>query len=292
MPAAVRRWFPPLCLLLIVAAAWVFLDRSECPDNSWDGGPAIACVEGECVYMLQFKTYLRDISLSLGLSGQGSEADQSILGDYFRGRQRLASEFGLETAAFANLAQDYTLHQLAVSEGHSPPDGEIMVRMGLARERIGGLRALLELHELARESDLAGFRNLIERPYVQQFISVQGEEHLLALFEQAGETDLSGAADGMEIHAALLESVGDDRYWNEVFVDQARRLVALESLRLAIDDMEPDLSSDIHWQDLREKTWGGTVIELTDAAPDSITLAGVRSYMSGQHALERALLTE
>ena len=292
MPAAARRWFPPLCLLLIVAAAWVFPDGPECPDNSWDGGPAITRVEGECVYTLQFKTYLRDISLSLGLSGQGSEADESILGDYFRGKQRLASEFGLETAAFANLAQDFTLYQLAVSEGHLPLDGEIMVRMGVARERIGGLRALLELHELARESDLAGFRNLIERPYVEQFISVQGEEHLLALFEQAGETDLSGAADGMEFHAALLESVGDDRYWNEVFVDQARRLVAIESLRLAIDDKEPDLSSDIQWQDLREKTWEGTVIELTDAAPDSITLAGVRSYMSGQHALEHALLTE
>ena len=292
MPAAVRRWLPPICLLLIVAAAWVFPDGPECPDNSWDGGPAIARVEGECVYALQFKTYLRDISLSLGLSGQGSEADQSILGDYFRGRQLLASEFGLENAAFANLAQDFTLYQLAVSEGHSPLDGEIMVRMGVARERIGGLRALLELHEVARESDLAGFRNLIERPYVRQFISVQGEEHLLALFEQAGETDLSGAADGMEIHAALLESVGEDRYWSEVFADQARRLVSIESLRLAIDNKEPDLSSDIHWQDLREKTWGGTVIELTDAAPKSITLANVRSYMTGQHALERALLPE
>ena len=228
--------------------------------------------------------------MSLGLTGEGSEADESILGEYFRGKRRLAAEFGQENAAFAILAQDMALYRLAVAEGHSPPEGEVRVEMGSTRERIGGLRVLLALHELARDSDFAGFRNLIESPAVRLLIFVQGEEHLLALFEEAARTDLSGAARGMEIHMVLLESVGEDRYWSEIYVDLARRLVAIETLRLAIDETESNLSSDLYWHDLREKTWGSTAIELTGAAPDSITLTGVRSYMDNLHALERDLL--
>ena len=288
----IRGWLPPICLLVLIAAIWVLPYGSECPDNPWDGGPAIAQVGSDCVYMPQFATYLRDLSLSLGLSDQETEADESILGEYFQGRHRLASEFGLENAALATLTLDMAFYRIAAAEGHSPPAGEIMVEMGRTRERIGGLQALLELHELSLESDLEGFRNLIESPLVRQLIPVQGEEHLLALFEQAGEMDLSGAAGGMEIHTALLESVGEDRYWNEVYVDHARKLVAIESLRLVIDETESDLPSNLYWQDLRENTWGGTVIVLTDAAPNSITLDGVRSYMNGLHALQRDLLTE
>ena len=257
-----------------------------------DGGPAIARVDGECVYTPQFATYLRDLSLSLGLSGQGSEADESSLGEYFQGRRLLASEFGLENAAFATLAQDLALYQIAVAKGHSPHVGEVMVEVGRSRERIGGLTALLELHELARDSDLAGFRAKIESPLAKQMIPVQGEEHLLALFDEAGKMDLSGAAKGMEIHTALLESVGEDSYWTEVFAEHARTKVTIESLRMSVEEMQTDLPADLHWQNNREEAWGSIVIELTDAAPKPITLTAVRSYVDGYHALERDLLAE
>ena len=290
MLAGVRRWLLPLCLLLVIAAVWAFSSETECPDSSWDGSPAIARVGESCVYTLQFNTYLRDLSLNLDFSDQGTEADETGLNGYLRGRQRLISEFGLENAAFAALAQDAVLYQVAVAEAQSPSDGEVTAVMGTNRERIRGLRTLLELHELAQESDLVGFRNLIESPSVRQLIPVQGEEHLLALFEQAGRLDLSGAAMGMEIHAALLESVGEDRYWNEVFPEYARWLIAIESFRLAVAEMESPLPSDLYWQDLREKTWGSTVIVLTDAAPEDVSLTNVRLYMNRLHALERQFL--
>ena len=124
-----------------------------------------------------------------------------------------------------------------------------------------------------------------------QLIPVQGEEHVLALFEQAANTDLSGAAMGMEIHDALLESVGDEVYWTEVFSEQARWLVAVESLRLAVEEMESPLPLGLQWQDHREKTWRSANIDLTNAAPESVTLSEVRQYMDGLHALERDLLT-
>ena len=290
--AHLRSWLPPLCLLLAIAAVLAFSGQFKCPDSSWDGNRAIARVGGECTYTLQFNTYLRDISLSLGLPDEGAAAGESGVGEYLRGRQRLASEFGLENAAFATLAQDLALYQAAVRGGQSPPDGEVMVVMGANRERIRGLSTFLELHELARESNLEGFRNLLESPRVRQLIPVQGEEHLLALFEEAARIDLSGAARGIEIHTALLESVGEDQYWTEVFFEQARWLVDIESFRLAVDEMESPPGSGLDWQDLREKIWGSTVIELTDAAPKAITLTDVRLYVNGLHALERDLLNQ
>ena len=292
MPGYLRLWLPPLCLLLVVAALWAFSGESGCPDNAWDNTPAIARVGDGCVYSLQLNTYLRDLSLGMGLSDQASEADESALGEFLSGRRRLVSEFGLENAAFATLAQDLALYQVAVIEGPPPPDGEVMAVMGTNRERIRGLATLLELHELARESDLEGFRDLLESPSVGQLIPVQGEEHVLALFEQATNIDLSGAARGMNIHEALLEYVGDEVYWTEVFFQQARWLVAIESLRLAVEEMESPLPPGLQWQDLREKTWGSTVIELTDAAPETVTLSDVHLYTDGLHALERDLLTK
>ena len=292
MGAGVRRWLPPSCLLLLVVAVWVFLGVSKCPDSSWDGSPAIARVGDDCVYALQFSTYLRDLSLSLGFIHQGSEADESSLGDYVRGKQSLASEFGLDNAAFATLAQDLALYRAAVAEGQSPLAGDVMAVMGTNRERIRNLSTVLELHELAKESNLAAFRDLIESPGARQLIPVQGEEHILALFEEAGKIDLSGAAKGMNVHSALLDTVGEERYWTEVFFELAHWLVAIESLRLAVYENEAPLNSALLWQDLKEKAWGSTVIELTDAAPEGLTLRDVRQFMKGLHALERDLLTK
>ena len=291
MPGYFRAWLAPLCLVLAIVAVWAFSGEPECPDSPWDGSPAIARVGDDCVYALQLNTYIRDLSLGLGPSDQGSGVDGSGLGEFLLERQRLESEFGLANAAFAALAQDVALYQLAVADGQSAPDGEVMAVMGANRDRISGLGTLLELHELARESDLEGFRDLIVRPEVMQLIPVQGEEHLLALFEQAANIDLSGAARGMEIHEGLLESVGDDLYWTEVFFELARWLVTIESFRVAMDPAESALTPDLQWQDIREKTWGSTVIGLTDAAPEGVSPTEVGLYMNELHALERAFLT-
>ena len=226
----------------------------------------------------------------LDLVGQEIAADDSVRSENIAARLRLTSEFGLETAAFVHLAQDIVLYQIAVAAGHSPQDRAVMTEMGRVREQFSGRRVLLDLQKLARESDLAGFRNMVESPSVRQLIAVQGEEHLLALFEEAKEMDLSGASEGMEIHSTLLESVGAERYWNEIFVEHIRRIVAIENLRLFVDQQDTGQTAGLAWQNIREKTWGDTVIVLTDAAPESITMPGLRSYMNDYHALERDLL--
>lgn len=288
----VRVWLPPVCLLLAIAALWAFPGQSECPDDHQDGSPAIARVNNGCLYALQYGTYLRDLSLNLVLSESASEADGPGLGAYLEGRQRLVDDFGLENAAFATLVQDLILYREAVAEGYAPNEAEIMAVMGTNRERIRGLSTLLELHKLARNADFEGFRDLIESPDVRRMVPVQGEEHLLALFEEAAAIDLSGAVRGMEVHSELLRVVGDDRYWTEVFFETARRLVAIESYRLTFDEVESGDSSALRWQHFKERIWGHTVIELTNAVPQEIRLENVRSYMNELHSLERELLTK
>ncbi len=291
MPVYVRAWLPPLCLVVAIAALWVFSGESECPNDPWDGSPAIGLVEGDCLYPLQLNTYLRDIFLGLGFAEDGADQDESALGEYIRGKQELISRFGLENAAFATLAQDAALYQVAVAEGHVARDAEAMAVMGANRKRVQGLRTLLALHELARESDLDGFRELLDSPSGVQLMRVQGEGHLLKLFEEAGNLDMSDAASGMEIHAALVESAGEDQYWTEGFLELANWLVAIESFRQAVDATESPEALGVAWLEITEKTWGSTVIELTDAAPEGVTLTGSRLYMDGLHALERDLLT-
>ena len=291
MPVYVRAWLPPFCLVLAIAALWVFSGEPQCPNDPWDGSPAIGLVGGDCVYKLQFNTYLRDISLGLGFVGEGAEQDESGLGEFIRGRQHLISRFGLENAAFATMAQDVALYQAAVAEGHAARDAEAMAVMGANRKRVQGLGTLLDLHELARESDLDGFRELLESPSGGQLLRVQGEGHLLKLFEEAGNLDMSGAARGMEIHAALLDSAGEDQYWTGAFVELAGWLVAIESLRNAVEETDSSQAPGLGWLDITEETWGSTVIELTDAAPEGVTLTDVRLYMDGLLALERDLLT-
>ncbi len=273
-----------------MAAVWALPYSPGCSYSPWGGGPAVGLVNDECVYSYQFNTYLSDLSLNLGLSGQGSTEDESAIEQYFGERNRLVSEFGLENAAFATLALDTALYRAAATRGHAAPRGEVMALMGEARERIGGLRVLIELHEFAVASDFAAFRRLIESPPVMQLVRVQGEEHLLQLFEQAGEMDFSGAKDGLEIHAALEESFGADRYWTEAYVVHASRLLAIEALRSTMADPETDWSSVIDWLDFREETWSGADISLSDAAPNTLNLEDVRSFMNAILALERDFL--
>ena len=286
----IRQWLPPLCLIALVAAVWAIPPGPQCPNSPWDGGPAIARVSDDCVYWYQFDTYLSDLSLNLGSSGQGSAADESPLGEFYRDRYRLVSEFGLENAAFATLALDTALYRAAASRGHVPPDSEVMAMMGQERERIGGLLLMMRLHELAKASDLVAFRSLIESPPVRRLLPVQGEEHLLLLFEQAKEMDFSSMKAGLEIHAALGESFGADRYWTEAYVVHARRLLAIEALRSTMAGPETDWSSVIDWLDFREETWSGADISLSDAAPNTLNLEDVRSFMNAILALERDFL--
>lgn len=165
-----------------------------------------------------------------------------------------------------------------------------MAAMGQARQRIFNLRLLIELHELALESDMAAFRNLIESPQAGQVIAVQGEEHLLLLFEQAKQMDFSGTNDGLAIHDELLESVGPDEYWTEVYVDYSRRRLAIEALRTSMVESRDAETAELEWQDFQESTWDAAEITLTGEALSAISLAGIRAYMGGHFALERRLL--
>ncbi len=273
-----------------MAAVWAVPHNPGCPASPWDQSPAIARVADECVYSHQFATYLRDLSLNLGISGEESPAAESPLPQYFEARNRLVTEFGVENAAFATLALEVALYQAAASRGYEPRRDEATAFMGQARERISGLQLLVELHGLARASDLPAFRALIDSPAARQLLPVQGEEHLLLLFEQARQVDLTGAMDGLAVHQTLLESVGPDRYWTEVYVEHARRLLAIDAFRSSVVDAEADWSGARDWLDFSEHSWNRSSISLMDAAPNSLSINSIQSYMDRNLSLQRDFL--
>ena len=268
----------------------VFSHGPECPAHPQGDGAAIARVGNECVYFPLYATYLRDLSMSLGQPGQNAaDADSETLAD-IDARTLLAYEFGLETVAFANLVLDAALYRTAIDEGISTREDQVTYEMGLVRQWFQVLPIFFQLQELARNSDFEGFRELTENPFLREVMVLQGEEHLALLFEEAKVMDLSSAEEGMKIHLYLLESVGPDRYWEEIFVDYIRRTIAINLLRNTLDASPSGQPDGLPWLDLQQKTWEATEITLTDATPESITLPEVLSYMDRYFALERQLL--
>ena len=241
----------------------------------------------ECVYFPLYATYLRDLSMSLGqLDANAADANTETPWDV-DARTLLAYEFSLETVAFANLALDAALYQSAVDAGISTREDQVRHEMGLVRQWFQVLPIFFQLQELARNSDFEGFRELTENPFLREIMVLQGEEHLVLLFEEAKVMDLSGAEEGLKIHLYLLELVGPDRYWEEIFADYIRRTIAINLLRNTLDASPSGQPGDLPWLDLQQKTWEATEITLTEATPESILLPGVQSYMDRYFALER-----
>ena len=265
----------------------MFSHGPECPPNLESDGAAIARVGNDCIYFPLYATYLRDLSMSLGQPD--ADAESEALADV-DSRTLLAYEFGLETVAFSNLALDAALYQTAVDEGISIREDQVRSEMGLVRQWFQVLPVFFQLQELARNDDFEGFRELTEDPFLREVMVLQGEEHLALLFEEARVMDLSGAEEGMKIHLYLLESVGPDRYWEEVFADYVRRTIAINLLRNSLGPAPSAQSAELPWLDLQKKTWGATAITLTDTAPESVMLPDVRSYMDRYFALERQRL--
>ncbi len=265
----------------------MFSHGPECPAHLESDGAAIARVGSECIYFPLYATYLRDLSMSLGQAD--ADAESEALADV-DSRTLLAYEFGLETVAFSNLALDAALYQTAVDQGISIREDQVMSEMGLVRQWFQVLPVFFQLQELARNDDFEGFRELTEDPFLREVMVLQGEEHLALLFEEARIMDLSGAEEGMKIHLYLLESVGPDRYWEEVFANYIRRTIAINLLRNSLGPASSAQSAELPWLDLQRKTWGATTITLTDTAPENVMLPDVRSYMDRYFALERQLL--
>lgn len=230
--------------------------------------------------------------MTVSSPGQGDATDESRTAGFTNAEDRLAWEYGLENAAFATLALNSTLYQMAAREGHLPRVDDARSEMGQVRQYFQVLPVFFSAQELAQESDFEGFKSALENPHLKQVLVVQGEEHLRVLFEEARTMDLSGTALGLEIHWNLVESVGEDRYWDVVFVDYVQRIIAIQLLRNSLfqslgDDTSQDEAFPAAWLDLQEEAWDNTAIQLTDASPEAIRLEAVRSYMNAYLAAER-----
>ncbi len=246
-------------------------------------------------YSAQLQAALDGIEVEAKLQAQEEVEGNSEWADGFRARNGLIIQFGLENVALARLILDSALYQKAVAEGHAPTDGDIAVKRDLERKESESLPALLELKRLAEESDLAGFTELLERADLPDFEYLAGEDDLLALMESLAESDFSGFKEGVEQWNAYLETVGVERYWNEIYIAEARRSMAVGKLNSSVLDISADGPYEIAgivWLDFQQEVLDGAGIKLTGAAPHSVSVESARAYLAASQGLERDALNE
>ena len=295
-----RRWFLSLCLVAIIATVWLLPYRPNCNALAWDDDPAIAPVDSECIPLSDYAERLRIVEAGIEYAERERLPDDPYpVWDNLRARHELVISHGPETVALADAIMHSALYQKAVDEGHTPKDEEVAAHRDRARLRSEGIPDFIELVRLVEKSDSAGIRELMERSVHPDFETILRDMSLPELRESFG--GLNGSKFTLKLEKsqeeweAYLESVGHERYWNEIFVAEASRSIPVDNLRSSVLDISADGPYEVAglaWLDCQQEALDGVVIRLTDAAPPPVSVESARAYLAASQELERDSLHE
>ena len=265
--------------------------------------PAIARVDSECSPLSDYAERLRIVETGIEYAEREPLPDDpDPFWDNLRARHELVISYGPETVALAGAIMHSALYQKAVDEGHTPTDEEVAAHRDRTRLRSESTPDFIELVKLVEKSDSAGIRELMERSVYPDFKTILKDMSLPELQESFGglygsefTLELLKLEKSLEEWEAYLESVGHERYWNEIFVAEARRSIAVDNLRSSVLDISADGPYEIAslaWLDCQREALDGVVISLTGAAPLNANLAGALAYLAELREEESQALNE
>ena len=298
IPAAVRRWIPPICLVALLAAVWALPYRPGCEFLAWGDDPAIARVDSQCIFLSHYADWLHVIEIAMEHTEQGLNADHPDT-DYQRRWYDRVNFYGPETIALADAVRDTILYQRAVADGHAPSQEEVSARLDQHRLRSETAYDFISLIKLAQNQDLAEFRKLSAKtrnPDIKRTLEDMTPPDFMESLEGIDWRQLEQTLREGE---AYLESFGVERYWQEILPAKLRRDMAISRLEEAVLEASADGPDSpyanvprLGWLAYQRQAMEGVNIKLTSAAPATVSVDLAVAYRGEVLQEERDELSE
>lgn len=295
--AGFRRWLPPICLAAVIVAVWALPYRPDCDSLAWDNDPAIARVGSECIFLSHYAERLRTIEKAIEHTEQGLLADHPS--EYQRQWYDRVNFYGAETVALAGAIRDSVLYQRAVAGGHTPYQEAVSARLYEDRLRWESYDDFIQLVKLAQNQDFAGFRKLVEETRNPDITNNLQHLTLHELMEALQDLDWRLLEQMQNEGEAYVESIGRERYWQEILPAKLRREMAISKLESAILDASaygPDGPyaevPRLGWLAYQQEALKEVSIELTIDAPSTVSVDRALAYLTEVRMQEQEELSE
>ena len=282
-----RRWLPPICLIALIVAIWALSHRPDCDSLAWGDDPAIAQVNSHCILLSHYDHRLDNVVKAIENSEFQLLLDEQTSSDHQKRWNDRVNFYGPETVALADTIRDSALYQRAVADGLAPSRKEVSARVNQDRLRWEGSQEYVQLTKLAQNEDLAAFRELAEQtkdPDIARYLENMTPSHLMEAMKYQNWRQLEQELKERE---AYLEAIGLNRYWKEILPGKLRREMATLKLQYAVVEASAngpagpaaDMPS-LAWPAYQEKAFEGLNIELTRAAPSTVSVDGALAYLA------------
>ena len=299
IPSVIRPWLPPVCLAALIAAVWALPYRPDCDSLAWGDDPAIARIDSQCILLSHYTDWLHIIEITIENAEFGLLIDEQASNDYQQRWNDRVNFYGPETLALAGAIRDSALYQSAVADGHAPSRGEVSARIDLDRLRWESFHDVVQLARLARNLDLAGFGKLAAEtghPDIRRTLEDLTPSELM---ESMKGNDWRLLEQSLKEGEAYLESLGLQLYWQEILPAKLRREMAILNLEEAILEATsygPDGPyaevPRLAWLAYQERVFEGLNVELTLAAPPTVSVDGALAYLADVLQKEQEQLSE
>ena len=287
IPSVTRRWLPPICLVALIAAVWALAYRPDCDSLAWGDDPAIARIDNQCILLSHYANWLHIIETNIENAEFGLLIDELASNDYQRQWNDRVNFYGPETVALAGAIRDVALYQGAVAEGQVPFKEEVSARLDQDRLRWKSFYDVVQLAKLAQNQDLAEFGKLAvetRNPDIRVFLKDLTPSELM---ETMKASDWRLMEQLLKEGEAYLESFGHQRYWQEIHPAKLRREMAIPNLEEAVlaasadgpDGPYADVPR-LAWLAYQERAFEGLNIELTRAAPSTVSVDRALAYLA------------
>ena len=285
-PSATRRWLPPICLVALIADVWALPYRPDCDSLAWGDDPAIARIDSQCILLSHYADWLYIIETTIERTEQGLLPDHPDP-EYQRRWYNRVNFYGPETIALADSIRDATLFQRAVAGGHAPSQEELSTILGQDQLRRESLNDIIQLVKFAQNQDLAGFRELAEETRNPDIRRTLEDPTPSELMEAMKEDDWRQLEQLLKEGEAYLESFGHERYWQKILPAKLHREMAIVKLEDAVLEASADGPDGpyaevprLAWLAHQQEAFEGVSIELTRAAPPTVSVDRALAYLS------------
>ena len=287
IPSGTRRWLLPTCLVALIAAVWALPYRPDCDSLAWGDDPAIARIDSQCILLSHYANRLHSVETTIENAEFGLLIDEQASSDYQRRWNDRVNLYGPETLALAGAIRDSALYQGAVADGQVPSQVEVLARLDQDRLRWESSHDVVQLAKLAQNQDLAEFGKLAVETRNPDIGGILNDLTPSELMETMKGGNWHLLEQWQKEREAYLESFGHDRYWQGILPAKLRREMATLKLEEAVleasangpDGPYADVPR-LAWLAYQERTLEGLNIELTRAAPSTVSVDGALAYLA------------